>query len=43
MEKIISKVNSIKGELRVPSDKSISHRSIILPSLAKGETIVKNF
>ncbi len=43
MEKIISKVKSVKGELRVPSDKSISHRSIILPSLAKGETIVKNF
>jgi 3-phosphoshikimate 1-carboxyvinyltransferase len=43
MEKIISKVNQIKGSLRVPSDKSISHRAIILPSLAKGKTYVKNF
>ncbi len=43
MEKKIEKVNRIKGELRVPSDKSISHRSIILPSLAEGKSIVKNF
>ena len=43
MEKEIHKVKSIKGELRVPSDKSISHRSIILTSLAKGESTVKNF
>jgi 3-phosphoshikimate 1-carboxyvinyltransferase len=43
MEKVIGKVKRIKGELRVPSDKSISHRSIILPSLARGKTVVKNF
>lgn len=43
MEKKIEKVKRIKGELRVPSDKSISHRSIILPSLAEGKSIVKNF
>ncbi|ACO04095.1 MAG TPA: 3-phosphoshikimate 1-carboxyvinyltransferase [Persephonella sp.] len=43
MEKEISKVSRIKGELRVPSDKSISHRSIILTSLADGVSVVKNF
>ena len=43
MEKTIKKVKRLEGSLRVPSDKSISHRAIILPSLAKGESVVKNF
>ncbi|RMD47063.1 MAG: 3-phosphoshikimate 1-carboxyvinyltransferase, partial [Aquificota bacterium] len=30
-------------ELRVPSDKSISHRSVILTSLSDGESVVRNF
>lgn len=29
------------GTLRVPADKSISHRSVILGTLAKGETGVQ--
>ncbi len=33
----------IEGSLRVPSDKSISHRAIIVGSLADGETRVKNW
>ncbi|NMA87538.1 MAG: 3-phosphoshikimate 1-carboxyvinyltransferase, partial [Tissierellia bacterium] len=33
---------SLKGEITVPSDKSISHRAIILGALAKGETIIEN-
>ncbi len=33
----------IEGELRVPSDKSISHRAIIIGSLAEGEVRVKNW
>ncbi len=33
----------LKGEIRVPSDKSISHRSIMLSSLAKGKTKIKKF
>ncbi|WP_022846439.1 MULTISPECIES: 3-phosphoshikimate 1-carboxyvinyltransferase [unclassified Desulfurobacterium] len=33
----------LKGILRVPSDKSISHRSIMLASLNQGKVIVKNF
>ena len=31
---------SLHGEIKVPGDKSISHRSIILGSLAVGETLV---
>ncbi|PMP77963.1 MAG: 3-phosphoshikimate 1-carboxyvinyltransferase [Sulfurihydrogenibium sp.] len=43
MERTVKKVKRIEGSLRVPSDKSISHRAIILPSLAKGESVVRNF
>lgn len=34
---------SVKGTLRVPGDKSISHRSIMLGSLAEGITEVEGF
>jgi 3-phosphoshikimate 1-carboxyvinyltransferase len=43
---ITFKVNpggSLQGEARVPGDKSISHRSIMLGSLADGVTHVKGF
>jgi len=33
----------LRGELIPPPDKSISHRSIILSSLAEGKSIVRNF
>ncbi|WP_456419784.1 3-phosphoshikimate 1-carboxyvinyltransferase [Thermovibrio sp.] len=33
----------LKGELRVPSDKSVSHRSIMLSSINRGEVVVRNF
>ena len=33
----------ITGEARVPGDKSISHRSIMLGSLAEGTTRVSGF
>lgn len=36
-------VNSLHGELHVPGDKSISHRAIILGSIAKGTTIIDGF
>ena len=34
---------SLQGEIQVPGDKSVSHRSIILGSLAEGETKVSGF
>lgn len=40
---IFKKVNTLKGEITVPGDKSISHRAIMLGSLAEGTTEVTNF
>jgi 3-phosphoshikimate 1-carboxyvinyltransferase len=34
---------ALKGSIRVPADKSISHRSIMFGALAEGQTTVKNF
>lgn len=34
---------SLKGEITIPSDKSIAHRAVMLASLAKGKSIIKNF
>ncbi|SNR78650.1 3-phosphoshikimate 1-carboxyvinyltransferase [Desulfurobacterium atlanticum] len=39
----IKPAGALKGVLRVPSDKSISHRAIMLGSLNKGLIKVKNF
>ena len=33
----------LKGEIVIPSDKSISHRAVMFSSLAEGECVVKNF
>lgn len=35
--------SGLRGEITVPGDKSISHRAVILGSLAKGTTRVKGF
>lgn len=43
MEFSIHPGGSLHGEARVPGDKSISHRSIMLGSLAEGETRVRGF
>lgn len=40
---IFTKKNSLNGEITVPGDKSISHRSIMLGSLASGITEVHGF
>ncbi len=39
----VTPAGSLQGELRVPGDKSISHRSIMLGSLAEGKTVVRGF
>lgn len=33
----------LKGEITIPSDKSISHRAVMFSSLANGESIINNF
>ena len=44
MDKIVSKLSSgLRGEVVIPSDKSISHRSVMFASLAKGESVIRNF
>lgn len=42
-EKISGNQGQIKGELTPPGDKSISHRSVIIGSLAKGATLIRGF
>ncbi len=42
MELVLEKVNKLKGNIFVPGDKSISHRSLILGSISQGETRVYN-
>lgn len=34
---------ALKGEVAVPGDKSISHRAIMLSSIAKGDTVIEHF
>ncbi|PPK81884.1 3-phosphoshikimate 1-carboxyvinyltransferase [Lacrimispora xylanisolvens] len=38
-----TKTSPLRGELSIPGDKSISHRSIMFGSLAKGTTEITNF
>ena len=40
---IFTRTNALKGEITVPGDKSISHRSIMFGALADGTTRVTNF
>ncbi len=40
---IIHPVRRLRGEITVPGDKSISHRSVMLGALAKGTTTVTHF
>ncbi len=39
----LKKAKKLKGSITPPPDKSITHRAIILSSLAKGESRIKNF
>ena len=39
----IQKENGLKGEITVPGDKSMSHRAIMLASLAEGKSEISGF
>ncbi len=41
--KLDTNVLSLKGEIAIPGDKSISHRSIMFGAIANGKTTVTNF
>ena len=44
MIKTVGKLkNGLNGVITTPADKSISHRAVILSSLAKGKSVIKNF
>ena len=40
---LIEQRERLRGEIRVPGDKSISHRAVLLGALAKGTTEIDNF
>ena len=44
MIKLVQKLlNGLSGMITIPADKSISHRAVMLASLAKGKSVIKNF
>jgi 3-phosphoshikimate 1-carboxyvinyltransferase len=43
LEFLVAPGGSVDGEIRVPGDKSISHRAVMLGALADGETVVRGF
>ena len=43
MDKKIKPIESIKGEITVPGDKSISHRIVFIGSISSGKTEATNF
>lgn len=43
MIKTVSQIKSLKGEITIPADKSVSHRSVMFSSIAKGKSLITNF
>lgn len=44
MKKVVKNLkNGLRGEVIIPADKSLSHRAIMLSSLANGKSVIKNF
>lgn len=43
MQKQVMKKTALKGEVIIPSDKSISHRAVMFLSLARGISTIENF
>jgi 3-phosphoshikimate 1-carboxyvinyltransferase len=39
----VTPAKQLSGEVKVPGDKSISHRAVMIGSLAKGDTVIENF
>lgn len=43
MDKIISSKTGLNGNIKIPGDKSISHRAVMFGSIAKGDTEITGF
>lgn len=41
--RVSKNLKGLNGEITIPSDKSISHRAVMLATLAKGKSVIKNF
>ena len=41
--KVVQKSKPLKGVITIPADKSISHRAVMLASLAEGKSVIRNF
>ncbi len=39
----VKKINSLNGEIEIPSDKSITHRAFLFSALTKGKCTITNF
>lgn len=39
----LNKISKLKGIIKVPADKSITHRAIMLSSLSDGKSVINNF
>jgi 3-phosphoshikimate 1-carboxyvinyltransferase len=37
-----NRINNLSGELKLPGDKSISHRSVMFSALAEGKSVIRN-
>jgi len=43
MDTVLPNTKGLKGIITVPADKSLSHRAVMLLSMAKGKSLIKNF
>jgi 3-phosphoshikimate 1-carboxyvinyltransferase len=43
IKKLPKKVDKLNGVLKIPGDKSISHRAVMFGSIAHGKTVIRNF
>ncbi|MCL1971413.1 MAG: 3-phosphoshikimate 1-carboxyvinyltransferase [Endomicrobia bacterium] len=43
MDITLKKINKIEGVIEVPADKSITHRAVMLSSLAQGDSVIENY
>ena len=43
MELVVSPAGRLRGRVRVPGDKSISHRAALIGALARGNTVIHDF
>jgi 3-phosphoshikimate 1-carboxyvinyltransferase len=40
---VLRKITGLQGQIRLPPDKSISHRLALIASISRGKTIIRNF